>query len=241
MNKVMGTIATQTEARAGFILRKDPFNNALTENFWTCDLPGLIADTPQTTTPASAPSKVLLEPRRIEGKGIIQRKWHPVYLVPEGNVRALRPRTDSVITDKESMTNEWQLACSHTPDSFFLTGQENHYDTSKTPSESLRFLGWQPLTKSALLEHTRVSEVSAVKKGTYLHNVQRRQHQLWKPQEAIMNYPSSSLSEVQRKPLQDVTDCVSHYNNIGYSDACNNFYKKYSNMYSHFFGFPSDL
>ena len=108
------------------------------------------------------------------------------YLMADGDVRPWRPRTFSVYTtDEESMTNECQLVCSHTPDSFFLTGPDNYYNTSiKTPSESLHFLGWQPLIKSSLLEHTRVSEVYTLK-AMYIHNMLRRQDQLWKPQELL--------------------------------------------------------
>lgn len=242
MNKAMGTIATQTEARAEFILkRKDPYSNMLTDSFWSCDLPRLIAGSPQTTMSAvPLPKKALLEPRRIGEKTRIKRKRLPVYLAAKGDARAQRPRTDSsTIVNEENRTKEWQL--NHpTPDSFFLTETKDYYDNCmKTPSKSFLFRGWQPLTISALLEHTRVSEVSVVKKGTYF---QSRQHQLWKPQETITTYPSSSSSSnVHHKSWEDTTDCVSHYNCIGYSDACNNFYRKYSNMYSQFFGFPSDL
>lgn len=276
MNKAMGNIARQTEARAEVILmRSDPYHNNLTEKdrFWSCDLPGLIDDIPQTMPVVPLSKKMLSGPKRVKQKPSIKGTKLPIYLMAKGDVRAPslewygkdmvyctpsheRPETDTaIITDEEqTRIRERQLIHSHTPDRFFLT--ENRYSSQgrplstswsrlgyykgslRTPSKSLRLRGWQPLTKSALLEHTRVSEVPVAKKGTYCHNVQNREHQQWHPEEATT---SASSSEVHQGCLDDSMDCMNRYNCIGFTEASSKFYSKYSNMYKQFFGFPSEV
>ena len=270
MNKAMCAIALQTEARAQTSpKRKEPYN-VLTEqdSFWSCDMPGILTDTPHTRSTMSFPKKkVLSEPRvkieddKIRGK----RKILPFYLMASGNVETPGPERSNkhMTTSKyphrridgagmlEEHSKAEMLVHPHTPDSFFITDNQSsgissredrssssyYHPSVKTPSRSLQSQGWQPLSRYALLEHTKVNEISAEKKGTYQYNLERRQHQLWKPQEAVKSL--TPPLEVDHEAFVDSMDCVKHYNRIGYYIASSNFYKCNHSMYSDFFGFPS--
>ena len=91
----------------------------------------------------------------------------------------------------------------------------------------LQLRGWEPLTKTALLEHTRVSELQVSKTaGT--------QHDTWNPHHA-------RVTSSKAKSRLNSASGYKQYNGIGCSDASNHFYSKYSSLYSKFFGFPTKL
>ena len=264
MTKAMGTIARQTELRGSIgLARADPYQNTLTEkdSFWSRDMPEYVRSRQMTVSDLSVslPSKKSSpEFRRVDENKYVKWTRLPVYLTAAGEVKGSSLGTigndmmycgPSQHTVTHPPTTRKTTSRSHTHSSFFVTqNQTSASSNAPCPStrrrksdrartrrldsaRTLQLRGWEPLTKSALLEHTRVFEVEIPTEA----QTPPTPCEMWKPRN------SRVTSSEAKSPLENSADIFKHYNTIGYSDASNHFYSKYSSLYSEFFGFPTKV
>ena len=262
MTKAMGTIARQTELRGAIGLsRSDPYHNTLTEHdsFWTTDMPDHAGNRPQTMSDIPGPlpaKKEPLELRKLEKINCTRRNRLPVFLTAEGNVKGSSletfgtgmmycgPSQQTVPLPTPPFSRPRSISRrAHTDNSFFFVTQ-NHSSRERPPSRArtpYRRLseldsyhmaqpkGWEPLTKSALLEHARVQELQ----------VPRVQKPITPNDE--WNPGLSRAMSSRAKGRLGSSAGYKQYGSLGFSDASNHFYSKYSSLYKEFFGFPTKV
>jgi len=261
MTKAMGTIARQTELMGVIGLsRKDPYHNTLTENdsFWTTDMPDHAGIKTQTMSDIPGPLAVKKDPlefRISEKTNCVRWSRLPVYLTAEGNIKGSSlessgtgmmycgPGHHTIMVQSPVTTSRRINHRAYTDNSFFVTqNHSNRGSRARTPSRRLsesekngfhvaQSKGWEPLTKSALLEHTRVEELQVPK----VIQVPVTPYDEWNPS------LSRATSSRAKGRLGSPTVGYNKYSSLGFSDASNHFYSKYSSLYKEFFGFPTKV